>query len=307
MNLEKALKQASYKIWEEMTPPLSDKKYNIFQVREEGLTSMALKVLANSNCKDIDTIKMIGPIREAKEGYDFELCLGSVSKNKFVRYYIQAKSQIYDYSVNGTYKGISIDQINDMESYSKEVNKEGIPLFALYKYLDINDLDLEQYYNSFTDFDKESMGITITTTSKMKSAINNQISFSELHKSGMFPVFRHPYFKYNPGEIEKHLINVQAAIPFHDLAYFTIEMAEEYNKKKKAQNKFKSAKFFFFFFADYLLELFPENGGLIPIIKSSKEQLIQDFLVRNERNTDRSYKPQAIIIINTDKDLEKLD
>ncbi|MBK7969587.1 MAG: hypothetical protein IPK08_11890 [Bacteroidetes bacterium] len=59
MNLEDILKSASYKIWDEMEPVIDNKDFHVHQVSEPGLTSMALKKIVNSGCKQILRAKMI--------------------------------------------------------------------------------------------------------------------------------------------------------------------------------------------------------------------------------------------------------
>ena len=134
MDLESALKKAAYKIWKEMAPVRNTADINIFQVREEGLTSMMLKKLANSECDQITRMLMIGGTLENVRGYDLELCIGSEINGEYVRYLIQAK-RLYGSSLNSRYTTTNNQQITTLQNYAKRPDVNAIPLFALYNHL----------------------------------------------------------------------------------------------------------------------------------------------------------------------------
>ena len=90
MKLEKALKKVSKKIWNELKP-LDTVNVNIHKAREEGLTTMGLTILAEAKCDNVLKIDMISAKQESLRGYDFEICIGSPQKRKFIRFFIQAK------------------------------------------------------------------------------------------------------------------------------------------------------------------------------------------------------------------------
>ena len=293
MDLESTLKEAEYKVWAELEP-INNPKADLYAIREEGLTVMALKKLANSNCSQIQSIQMIAPDEEKIKGYDFEICVGSNKKGKFIRFFIQAK-KIQKTNIEGNYGEFKSDQCKNLESYSKE--KKSIPLYALFNHLENSDRDIIKYYNSSSDFKKEFLGITLVTTSKMK--IKGKRKFKDLHETEIPAYFRYPFLRYHPNDIDFYEDSMQAAVPFHELAYFSIENAEAFNKRFKELKRKNSLGFFFFFFDD---ELFDDGEELIPVLKTNSEELTRDFRERNERNTIKklAFNSKALIIINQD-------
>src|SRR5687767_9467650 len=110
MDLEKTFKEASYKVWDELEP-IANKAHKIYPVREEGLTSMALKAMVNANCSLIDKIEMIPATKEKTHGYDFELCIGK--RNKWIRYFVQSK-RLDGSNIKAIYKDIKGDQVESL-------------------------------------------------------------------------------------------------------------------------------------------------------------------------------------------------
>jgi len=295
MDLESALKKAAYKIWKEMAPVRNTADINIFQVREEGLTSMMLKKLANSECDQITRMLMIGGTLENVRGYDLELCIGSEINGEYVRYLIQAK-RLYGSSLNSRYTTTNNQQITTLQNYAKRPDVNAIPLFALYNHLEVNGSTLEGYYNSITMFDKKAMGITLTTTTKM----NIDHSFEAIHNANR-PYFRYPLYRYHPNDLFFYNDNMQTGVPFHELAYFTIAKAKEYNRIHLA-NQAQNVAGFFFFFGKFL---FGEGDDLIPILKNTnKEELTTSFRNRYEQNSNSPFNPGTLIIMDTNEGKE---
>lgn len=288
MDLESALKLVSEKVWNELEP-VNGFDINIHEVREEGLSSMALKTLAKTNCKNVLKIDMIGATAESERGYDFEICIGNSKKKKFVRYFIQAK-RLYGHKLNSSYGAYNSLQTATLETYSKK--NKGIPLYALFNHLTVPDSTLIKYYNSVSDFKREYMGITVGTSTKLKAVTK----FDEVHTSMYENYYRNPFYRYHPNDIKFYEDRVQAGIPFHDLARFSIDEIETINKKYKENKKKNLLPFFFFFFAD---ELAGNDGEeLYPILKMDKEELHSDFLRRsNNDNKVEGYNPKALLIL----------
>ncbi|MDX1701115.1 MAG: hypothetical protein R3250_10875, partial [Melioribacteraceae bacterium] len=90
--------------------------------------------------------------------------------------------------------------------------------------------------------------------------------------------------------------NAQVGVPLHELANFTVEKAEEFNKRYKNQKAKNILPFFFFFFFDP--ELFGDDDELIPIINMNEEELIEDFRKRIEiKDNNEGFRPKALIIL----------
>jgi hypothetical protein len=289
MNLENTLKKISKKIWKELKP-VNDLNINIHNVREEALSSMGLKILANSKCDNILRIEMISSHQEALRGYDYEICIGSSQKRKFIRFFIQAK-RLYGNKLNSRYNAYDANQSKVLEDYSKTY--KGIPLYSLYNHLDVPTSELLRYYNSTTNFDKKHLGVTLATTTKLKGG--NQ--FNSIHDNGILNYFRLPFYRYHPLDMEFYEDNIQVGVPLHELANFTVEKAEEFNRRNKQNNSRNILPFFFFFFDPELLS--DDSGDLIPILGMSEEELVADFRKRTELNNNNKegYNPQSIIII----------
>ncbi|OXA98200.1 hypothetical protein B0A75_14750 [Flavobacterium oncorhynchi] len=298
MILEDVLKKAAYKVWKELKP-LNNPKYSIYEVREEALTSMAIKKMEKYNCTQIEKIVMIPPKLEKIAGYDFELVIGSKAKGKFVRLFIQSKRLIGN-KIKSNYTNLKLDlkQTDQLLDYSKKHSSLG--MYAFYNHLLENNLTLQNHYNSCSSFDKKSLGITLTSAYSVKKMKSNL--FSDYHNNEglridpMFYSLRHfpDLFYYHNGSKNN------LAIPFHELSYFTIEKAEKINQLyNRIQKRNKKLNFFFFFsfgFEDFL----GENEDLIPVLNSSIEKLSQDFQNRTEKPNDY-FNPEALIIIDTDE------
>lgn len=295
MKLEKALKKASKKVWKELAP-IANSNFKIHNVREEALSSMLLRTLAQSGCSNILGLEMIDSKSEKTGGYDFEMCIGNSKKKKFVRFFIQAKVLKGNY-LNSVYKEYKLSQSNVLENYAKHNN--GIPLYSLYNHLSIPELELYKYYNSPSKFNKKYLGVTISTTTKLKGGIK----FDFVHDSGITDYYRFPLYRYHPDDILFYEDHIQSGVPLHDLANFSIEKAEEYNRVYK-ENKSKGIiPFFFFFFFDP--ELVGDNDELIPILNMSEEELVADFRIRtNPDSLEKKYEgynPQSLIILEQEE------
>jgi hypothetical protein len=296
MTLEEAFKKAAYKVWNELEPIPKDSKYHVYEIREEGLTTMSIKELIRSSCTDIEKIIMIPPKEEKVKGYDFELAIGSPSKGKFIRLFIQAKT-LKGKKINSRYEEIDFPQATVLSDYSK--SERSLGMYAFFNHLTENTMTLQNHYNSLTPFDKESLGITIASAysirmlkSKLFSDYHFNAGLTISPKIRTWRYFSHLFYFHR--STRGHL-----AVPFHELSYFTVEMAEMINKAFKIIKRKGRANFFFFFLPG-IEELFGDDDEIIPILKTNVEELIKDFNSRAEEVKNDIYKPQALIIINTD-------
>lgn len=298
MTLEDTLKRAAYKVWDELEPVNQGRKIKIFEVREEALTTMALKEIIKSSCSEIDTLKMISGSEESLKGYDFELVIGSKSKSKYVRFFVQAK-RLFGKSVNSSYDSIHFTQTDDLINYSRR--QSSLAMYAFYNHIVADSLTIDNHYNSATHIDKKSLGITIASAYSVKRLKSKK--FKEYHFNDGLRIrpliydLRHfPHLFYFHKITRKHL-----AVPFHELSFFTIEMAEQINKlyrRIKNSGKFNLLSLFPFDSDD-----FSNENGLIPIIKANSEVLTEQFMVRAQEgsNFEQIYNPQFLLIINIDK------
>ena len=289
MNLEKTLQKVSKKIWNELKP-VNDSNINIHSVREEALSSIGLKILAKSKCSNVLKIEMISANEESLRGYDYEICIGSPKKRKFIRFFIQAK-RLYGNKLNSRYNAYDPEQTKALEDYSKKY--KGIPLYSLYNHLDVSESELLKYYNSTSIFNKKNLGVTLATTTKLKGGNY----FNSIHDSGILNYFRLPFFRYHPLDLEFYEDNIQVGVPLHDLANFTIEKAEEFNRRNRLNKTKNILPFFFFFFDKDLLN--DDGDDLIPILEMDENELVTDFRKRTQLKNESSegYNPKALIIL----------
>lgn len=300
MNLEETLRRASKKIWKELEP-VSYTQHLIHNVREEALTSMALKELAKSNCSFIDKIEMISSDVEKQTGYDFELAIGSKKRREYIRLFIQSK-RLYGNNCNSSYNALKPTQALQLIDFSRD--KKSFPLYAFYNHLTENDDVLKDYYNSITQFDRRCLGFTITSAYTVKEKKCNK--FNDYHfNSGrnLTPYvysynhfFRHLFFFYS--DYTKHL-----SIPFHDLSYLTLDLAKKINAKHKELQKKNTLPFFFFFFPGFE-NLMGGDEDIIPILRhTTVDDLVTSFRSRTlEGGADQdSFNPKALVIIDTDE------
>jgi hypothetical protein len=298
MLLEDTLKRAAYKVWDELEPVSIGKGIKIFEVREEALTTMALKEIIRSSCAQIERIQMISGNEESIKGYDFELAAGSKTGGKYVRFFIQAK-RLFGKEISSKYKSMHYPQTEVLINYSR--NNSSLALYAFFNHLIADSFTLDNHYNSITPFDKKSMGITVASAYSIKMLKSNKFEdyhfndgSRELAYSRSLRYFPHLFYFHK--NTKKHL-----AVPFHELSFFTIKMAEEINKIYRRIKK--SGKLNFFFFFPFETEDMPEGDELIPILKTNTEELISQFKSRTDdhiKNND-IYNPQFLLIINTDK------
>jgi len=302
MVLEEALKKAAYKIWNELEPIPKNPNHHIHEIREEGLTTMAIKELVRAACPEIDKILMIGPKAEKLSGYDFELAIGSKSKGKYIRFFIQAKT-LKGKRISSKYEEIDFEQASTLSDFSKSHNSLG--MYAFYNHLTENSLTLANHYNSATPFDKNSLGITVASAYSirmLRSKIFSDYHFNDgLKISPRIYTWRHfAHLFYFHRRTKKHL-----AVPFHELSYFTVEMAEMINRAFRIIKKRGRINFFFFFFPG-MEKFFYDDDELIPVLETGIENLINDFGNRVEQIKNHEiYNPQALIIIDTDKSEEE--
>ncbi len=297
MILEDTLKKAAYKVWDELEPVPNEKGYKIFEVREEALTTMALKEIIKCSCAEIENIQMISGNEESLKGYDFEIAIGSKSKGKYVRLFIQAK-RLFGKSISSKYDSMKFAQTDDLIKYSKKYSS--LAMYAFFNHIVANSLILENHYNSASLFDKKSLGITVASAYSVKmlqSKIFKDYHFNEglRIKPRLYNLryFRHLFYFHK--DTNKHL-----AVPFHELSFFTIKMAEEMNRmyrRIKSSGKLN----FFFWFPFGLEETFDDD--LIPILNTNSEELISQFKNRTLEETKDSevYNPQFLLIVNTDE------
>lgn len=299
--LEDTLKRAAYKIWDELEPVPNGSGIKIFEVREEALTTMALKELVRASCPEIDKILMIGSKTEKLTGYDFELAIGSKSKGKYIRFFIQAKT-LKGKKISSKYEEIDFDQATTLSEFSKSQSSLG--MYAFFNHLTENSLTLANHYNSATPFDKKSIGITIASAYSirmLRSKLFSDYHFNDgLKMSPRIYTWRHfTHLFYFHMQTKRHL-----AVPLHELSYFTVEMAEMINRAFRIIKR-KSRLNFFFFFLPGMEKYFDDNEDLIPIIETNVEKLISDFNSRIEQNKEGIYNPKALIIIDTDESLNE--
>ncbi|MFP9117040.1 DUF6615 family protein [Flavobacterium sp. RNTU_13] len=297
--LEQALKNASYKVWDELEPIPNGTNYKIFEVREEALTTMAIKELYRSFCPKIEKAVMIPASEESLNGYDFELVIGSKSKSKYVRLFVQAK-RLYGKKISSNYKAIDFSQTDALLKYSKD--NEGLGTYAFYNHLLERDLNLYDHFNSATLFDKKTMGITICSAYSVKML--NSKKFHDYHFNGgirispkLYSLRHFPSLFYFHRETKKHM-----AVPLHELSYFTIEIAEKINQLyRRIKSQRDKLNFFFFFFPPDLENRFGGSDDLIPVLNQNIESLVASFRQRTIKEND-FYNPKALIIIDTDNE-----
>jgi hypothetical protein len=297
MNLEQTLQNASKKIWKELSPVSNKGTHKVFEVREEALTTMALKKLIIANCPDIAHIEMIPGCEETLKGYDFELVIGSITKRKFVRLLVQAK-KLNGKTTNSNYSAIDFDQTDTLINYSKSI--DSLATYAFYNHLVDSDTDLIYRYNSETPFLRQHLGITICSAYSVKRLQSRKFDDYHFHRSSsrgtnLYALRRFPSLFYFHRESRSHL-----AIPFHEVAHFSIDIAERINRIYK-RIRARGRSYFFFFFVPGLEDFFSNENDLIPILNTDLESIIKDFKNRTlEQSSFSTYKPQALIVINTD-------
>jgi hypothetical protein len=302
MILEEALKKAAYKVWDELEPIPLTPNYKVFEVREEALTTMLIKEIFRANCREIEKIEMISPQDETIKGYDFELAIGSKSKGKYVRLFIQAKT-LKGKLINSNYNEIKFAQTDSLIQHSKSQSSLGV--YAFFNHLTENDLTLNNHYNSATLFDKKSLGITIASAYSVKML--NSRKFCDFHFNNGYHLSPSLYsLRFFPHLFYFHkLSRSHLAIPFHELSYFTIELAETINRMYRKMQAQSRTHFFFFIFPG-LEDFLNGDKDIIPIIETNIEKLVSDFKNRTiEINkTEGSYNPQFLLVINTDNQIE---
>lgn len=298
MTLEDALKKAAYKVWDELEPVPKGKGFKIFEVREEALTTMALKEIIRSSCKEIEEINMISGNEESLKGYDFELVIGSKSKGNYVRFFIQAK-RLFGKNISSSYDSMHFPQTKKLINYSRK--NSSLAMYAFFNHIVANSLILENHYNSVTSFDEKSLGITVASAYSVKMLQSKK--FKDYHfndglriRPNLYDLRYFPHLFYFHKKTRKHL-----AVPFHELSYLTIQMAEEINKIYRRIKKAGKLNFFFFF--PFEGDNFFDDEDLIPILKTNSEELISQFRNRTEKqsNIDEDYNPQFLLIVNTDE------
>lgn len=302
MNLEDTLKKAAYKVWNELEPIPQSPNYKTFEVREEALTTMLIKEIYHANCANIDKIEMISPHDETIKGYDFELAIGSKSKSKYVRLFIQAKT-LKGKRVSSNYNEIKFPQTNTLIQYSKSQSSLGT--YAFFNHLVENDLTLNNHYNSATPYDKKSLGITVASAYSVK--MMNSRKFSDFHFNNGYHISPRFYsLRFFPHLFYFHKASrSHMAVPLHELSYFTIELAERINRMYRLMQARSRTHFFFFFFPG-MEEFLNDDKDIIPIIETNVEELVTDFknrIIENNR-TEGSYNPQLLLVINTDDQIE---
>jgi hypothetical protein len=294
MDLEQTLKLASNKVWQELEPVPRSSNVKIFEVREEALTTMALKEIYKAACPNIERIEMVSAIFEATSGYDFEVAIGSKRKGKFVRLFFQSKT-LKGKDVKASYKEIDFDQTDNLISYAKK--HTSLPMYAFYNHLMENDIRLHDYYNSASLFDKKNMGITIAAAYsvyrlKSKKFVKFHYNFGRRINPALYSLRFYPHLFYFHDQSNSHL-----AVPFHELAFFTIDIAERINRMYQ---RIKSQGRLNLLLLLMGLEEFDDSKKLIPILKTSPDELVEDFQLRQTQNEKSPFNPLALIIINTD-------
>lgn len=301
MTLEETLKKASYKIWKELKPIPETSAYKIFEVREEALTTMAIKEIYRSTCPQVEKIEMISGSEESLRGYDFEIVIGSKIKGKYVRLFIQAK-RLYGKRIKDSFDALDFNQTDDLINYSR--GNSSLGMYAFYNHLTDSDVDLMNHYNSATTFDKKSLGITIASAYSVKMLQSKKFSdyhFNYGNRIGprLYNLRHYPHLFYFHKASRSHL-----ALPFHELSYFTIELAERINRMYR-RIKAKSKMPFFFFYLPGIENLFDDEKDIIPILNRNIEELLSDFKQRSGQtnNSKDIYNPQVLIVIDTHENI----
>jgi len=301
MNLEDILKKAAYKVWKEMPEVHRDNDFVIFDVREEALTTMALREIYKFKSGNIEKIKMISATAENLQGYDFELVIGSKARGKYIRMFIQAK-RLFGQNTNGEYRSLHYDvkrkdnQTDILLSYAKK--ESSLAMYAFFNHLDEKNSVLKDYYNSSTEFNRKSLGITITSAYSIKITGSNK--FKAYHSNNGIRVNQSLYSLRNFPDLFYHHNGTRnnLAVPFHEISYLTIDFAEIINKlyRRIRTNPLRRLNYYYYFPP---LDYFFDNGkDLIPILNTSVEELELDFL---KREKNESYNPKALIILDTDQ------
>lgn len=291
MKLSTALKKASTKVWSELTP-ISNLSHKIYEIREEGLTSMALKELSFSKCKNIQVIEMISAKRESIDGYDFQISLGNDKNAEYITFYIQAK-RLSGSSLSSKYAAIDKDQVKNLIAYSC---RRGVPSYAFFNHLMEPPRTLRSYYNSITSFNKKYLGITLASAHAVRLA--NDYSFLTYHQGSGPNLPRKVYSPSNLANLFGYFKNqMNIAVPFHELAYMNVKLAKAFNKRYKENSRRSTLPFFFFNlgFEDF----FFDNEDLIPIVSTTSQRIIAEFSSPSGNIRNDIFSPQALIIINT--------
>lgn len=175
-------------------------------------------------------------------------------------------------------------------------------MYAFYNHLIEKDIDLINHYNSATIFDKQNLGITLAsayTIKRLKSKKFTDYHFNDGRRVNPkvynLRYFSHLFYFHTPSR--SHL-----AVPFHELSYFTIQLAQEINKQYRRLKAEGKMNFFFFFFPG-LDNLLPDDNDIIPILDTNIEELVADFRNRSslENNDNIIYRPQALVVLETEE------
>lgn len=244
---------------------------------------------------------MISGTEESLKGYDFELAIGNKTTGRYIRLFIQAK-RLFGKKISDKYDSIKFDQTEVLIKYSRD--NQSLPIYSFFNHVIANSLILQNHYNSVTAFDKKSMGITICSAYSVKMLHSKK--FTTYHFNDGLRInprlyslryFRHLFYFHR--DSKKHI-----AVPFHELSYFTIEMAEQINRMFRMIRSRRNRLSLFFFLPFNLEDYFKGDDDLIPIKKTNSERLISDFKARTQENNkdNEFYNPQFLLIINTDEE-----
>lgn len=295
--LEKTLKQASYKVWKELAPLKNIQEgWNIFEVREDTLTTMALRAIIKTNSTAITHIfeSKKNETGEKLTGLDFELEIWLGKPKERVRFFIQAKKMRNYHSIDGKYD-IELDQLEKLEEYA--VKEKATPLYALYQNLVGYPNPLHPYYNSITKYDRKALGITLSPSTKIKKMKNE--SFASIHK-----------YDYSIKDIKKIINKDDNALlddklllalylttfPLHELAHLNLSFFEKINTSIKRARKLKSSlnKLNFFFFFPFLNVDDNNDNDVFYIHSLSDEEIVNKLFGVSENNQgDILYSPKT--------------
>ena len=188
---------------------------------------------------------MIPGNEESLKGYDFEMAIGSKSKGKYVRLFIQAK-RLYGKSINNSFDALDFSQTELLINYSKK--ESSLAMYAFYNHLLDSDLELINCYNSATPYDKKNLGITLASAYSVKKLQSKK--FYDYHFNNerridpkLYSLRYYPQLFYFHKASRSHL-----AVTFHEISYFTIEIAEKINKVYRRLKRRGKTNFFLFFF-----------------------------------------------------------
>jgi len=287
MRLSKALNKAAKKVWDELRPAQTTIPNRIHLPREEALTSLMHRELAESGCPDVKKVWMFGSEEEHAEGFDFEIWVGN-ENNKWLQFLVQAK-KLKGHEVGSFYE-IDQAQLATIFNFHRP-NENAIPLYALYNHISGNS-DLSPYHISLNGFKKSNLGVTL-----IKPGVMNGIprkNFRNVHASpGGHTDFGLKKNDLAVKKIEDLFDWCDAAFPLHELANIDIEVLDNYYQKPQVTNPLIAANHYFFFF-------WGGNSEHNPVQKGKSIDSIFKGFKKRKIGYNKELNVQALVIIQKD-------